>query len=507
MDKDLATFFRQAKEVRLHGSEKEAMRPHPAGDSVRDGAAECQNEHMTWSFDRFLTASQTLRLTDRERSESFARIAAFMEEHPVVPMAEGRSLGAPGIFSREAWASLFSSLRLMPALALALLLLIGSGAATVAAESALPGDALYAVKINVNEAFRKAVAVSPEAEARVEANLAERRLVEARELAAKGAISAEVQQDVAAAIERQVSVAREKIVVLAGADAELGAAADVSTELDAAVRAHRKVFTRLSESDGPSVTVILSALAQADDASLQAQTDLQTKLSAASSDAFKAVAEQGIAAAQRQTDSVRDMLERQKEGLTAQARGEMEARLKSAQDAIAQARARFEAGDNGQAMSIAAEANAAAHEGRALSTVQKLLVEVKANGGNANVEITTDGTDLPVVNVQGGNTARVRINGKDVTSSAAAGVSSASSLGSSRSSSSRADTQTNTTNTSVTVNQQTTSNGTTTTNTETNVDTTTNVNTSTNVNIQGGGSVQIHQSAGVKVNNTVNIGD
>jgi hypothetical protein len=498
MDKDLEKFFRQAQDVRLHAAEKEALRPHPemsvVGDSVRGPTSECQNGHMTWSFDRFLTASQTLRLTERERSESFERVLAFMQEHPIaVQWIEDQTASSRGIFSHGTWASLFSSLRLMPALALAFLLLIGSGITSVAAEGALPGDTLYPVKIHVNENVRKAFAGSAEAEARMESELVTRRLQEARELTARGDMSAEVQQTIATAIARQVSAAREKVATLTLAD-ELDTAADVSAELEAAVKAHHNVFARLAQNNDTSVDVILSALVNADTASAQTQADFQAKVSAVSSGALQAIAERGIAAAQRQTESVRQMLEKQKSELSVHARGEMEARLKVAQDAIAHAQARLQAGATAQALNSAAEANTAAHESRALGTVQKLLVEVKATGGETVVEIKTDNANQPKVDVRGGGAARVRINGKEVTTSAGMAASSASSLASASSQPTKAET-------SIKINQQTTSEGTTTT-----TESHTNVNTSTNVQVQGGTSVQIHQSAGVNVNNSVKIG-
>ncbi len=58
---------------------------------------------------------------------------------------------------------------------LAVVFLIGGGTAA-AAEGALPGDALYAVKIYVNEEVVQALAQSPVAKAEVHASLAERRV-------------------------------------------------------------------------------------------------------------------------------------------------------------------------------------------------------------------------------------------------------------------------------------------------------------------------------------------
>jgi hypothetical protein len=62
------------------------------------------------------------------------------------------------------------------------LLMVGGGT-TYAAQGALPGNPLYAVKINVNERMEAAFAVTQEAEVEVNERLAERRIEEVKLLA------------------------------------------------------------------------------------------------------------------------------------------------------------------------------------------------------------------------------------------------------------------------------------------------------------------------------------
>jgi hypothetical protein len=83
--------------------------------------------------------------------------------------------------------------RYMPIFASILILaLLGSGT-SFAAEGALPGDLLYPVKIKVNEQVATALAFSTKDKARLDANLAAKRLAETAELAAKGRLSGEVE--------------------------------------------------------------------------------------------------------------------------------------------------------------------------------------------------------------------------------------------------------------------------------------------------------------------------
>ncbi|MDB5188104.1 MAG: hypothetical protein JWO50_624 [Candidatus Kaiserbacteria bacterium] len=77
----------------------------------------------------------------------------------------------------------------IPAALVLLLTVVGSGT-TYAAEMALPGDALYKVKINVVENIKVALAVGPKAKEQVHTQLAAERLDEARVLASEGRLDA-----------------------------------------------------------------------------------------------------------------------------------------------------------------------------------------------------------------------------------------------------------------------------------------------------------------------------
>ncbi len=74
---------------------------------------------------------------------------------------------------------------------LAILGLLASASVSYAAEGSAPGDTLYPIKIHVNESVRSAVARSDEDRAKLEADLAERRLVEAELLARRAALDDE----------------------------------------------------------------------------------------------------------------------------------------------------------------------------------------------------------------------------------------------------------------------------------------------------------------------------
>ena len=492
MDKDLEKFFAEAKNIGLDPSSKAAFLAelHEAVDSdlVREGGESCLNGHMTPQTDRLLADAKSIRLSPEERKASFARVEQFMDANPIGSV---HLEGATGQSPWEALLALVTSLRLMPVLAVALLFLIGSGITTVAAEGALPGDTLYPVKIHISEPVRLALAGSVEAKAELETELAQRRMDEARAVVVEGEVDADKQAEIAARIEDRVQRARNRIVQLSASD-NLETAADLSTQLEAALKAHHNAFAQIAASNSGSVNVLLSVLAKADALSAQAQADLQTKLSGSSDEVAKAVAQRGIAAAQMQADALQEFLNNRSEGLNQAAHDAIRARYQAALDAIVRAQTRLDGGDAAQALNIAAEANANAREGGVLESVQSLIrVNVSTDDdSSSNVDIKVDGDAKPAINVQGGGNTRVRVNGKDIINTTSAAASSAFSLGTSKAAQTSKATQTKV---NVEVNNSTTSAGSTTnSNTQTHVE--------SHIHVEGGGSVQINQKAGANVN-------
>lgn len=83
------------------------------------------------------------------------------------------------------FSSMQLSARLLLALALAVCLLLGSSAAALAAQDALPGQALYAVKRGLEQA-QLSLLLNPSRRAELHVELVERRLVELQDLALSG---------------------------------------------------------------------------------------------------------------------------------------------------------------------------------------------------------------------------------------------------------------------------------------------------------------------------------
>lgn len=96
------------------------------------------------------------------------------------------------------------------AIALVLALSTGGGIA-LAAEGALPGEPLYAVKVNVDEKVAGALALSTEAKADLAARLAEKRLKETSELTSDDRLTPELKTELRGRLAEHLEDAKEKV--------------------------------------------------------------------------------------------------------------------------------------------------------------------------------------------------------------------------------------------------------------------------------------------------------
>lgn len=149
---------------------------------------------MTNPLNNLKREAEHIRLSAAEKNAMRARLFGAPAPAPV---------GSPYFFFN--WQ--FMQTRVLAPLAV--VLLVGSGTA-YAAEGALPGEVLYPVKIYVNESVKVSLATTPAKEAEVHATLAERRVVEAQELAAEGRLDATTTEALALDIEKHVAVAEAK---------------------------------------------------------------------------------------------------------------------------------------------------------------------------------------------------------------------------------------------------------------------------------------------------------
>jgi hypothetical protein len=127
---------------------------------------------------------QNISLHPDEKQEVLSHLLAHAEAHP--PLAPRKS------FIQDVLASPYQAIfafKYEYAIASAVIILVAGGAVTSASENALPGDLLYPIKIGVTEPLRGMLVVGDVANARWEVEKTVRRLEEVETLAAQGRLT------------------------------------------------------------------------------------------------------------------------------------------------------------------------------------------------------------------------------------------------------------------------------------------------------------------------------
>lgn len=165
------------------------------------------------------TKAKTLKLQAAEKRELRARVVSYMEYHPMPnAAATKRSPATPSPYAEQ-----FKMVRVpfvmiarWSAVTAALLLVI----IPVLAEKAVPGDGLYAVKVQFNEELRGQLSFTPYQKIEWETERLNRRIAEARLLANEGRLTDEVEAEVAAAVKTHTENAQREIEILREEDAD-----------------------------------------------------------------------------------------------------------------------------------------------------------------------------------------------------------------------------------------------------------------------------------------------
>jgi hypothetical protein len=141
----------------------------------------------------------------------------------------------------------------------------GSASISYAAENTLPGEPLYAVKVNVNEPLHAALITSPTQKAEWENELVERRLAEGAALAAQNKLATSTQTYLAQNIAEHVANSEKSADALAasgnGAQA-LAVRSDLEARLSAQVDVLALMTPRLQAQGDATTTTAVLALAQ-----------------------------------------------------------------------------------------------------------------------------------------------------------------------------------------------------------------------------------------------------
>ncbi|HWP61116.1 MAG TPA: DUF5667 domain-containing protein [Candidatus Paceibacterota bacterium] len=253
-------------------------------------------------------------LTLEERAQMRSRIHSYMQMKPMRASASAAT----------SWsANWFFSMRPV-ALTLVAAVFASSAGISYAAQNALPGDALYSIKTNINEPVAGALAVSSSAKAAWATNVAGTRVQEAATLAAEGRLSSSTEamlqsnfdehaqtaiaaidevastspsdgNEAAVSFEAQLS-AYQQVLAQVGTvkdapTAHLASAIQSKRDRIAAVRASVAQILASASSSSPAVgSVVAAAMGQA----AKQQLDVSVQLAQDSSDALASSSAQSV---------------------------------------------------------------------------------------------------------------------------------------------------------------------------------------------------------------------
>ena len=163
-----------------------------------------------------IKAATKLTMDETSRQEKRAHLFEYTKMRPI---RVGSGAPREHVSSNKRGALTFIRRHSMSAVTAVLIVMV-SGGTVAAAETSLPGDILYPVKVHVTEEVRVALAPTPKARAAIAVERAERRLEEAATLALSGKLTDEVRAEIDANFERHVEDAEDSGTQLASSNAQ-----------------------------------------------------------------------------------------------------------------------------------------------------------------------------------------------------------------------------------------------------------------------------------------------
>jgi hypothetical protein len=233
----------------------------------------------------------------------------------------------------------------MTSIAIIIALLLGGGT-SFAAENALPGESLYAIKVNVNEKVQEFVAVSNEAEAKVQARLAERRLEEAEKLAVSGKLNAETSAELRASFEEHSRKSKEHQEKLKTDAKNEDIIANINADTEISLGTHKKLLEDIEDSKPEMKKFIVKILdgvhlrlREASDNRLDIEAEAFVKMGGD----VKTSAEGAMKAAQNKIDEVKKYIDTKKDILSVSMKEEFDAQIKAVELFMAEGKVKLEA--------------------------------------------------------------------------------------------------------------------------------------------------------------------
>ncbi|MBI4085452.1 MAG: hypothetical protein HY432_03045 [Candidatus Liptonbacteria bacterium] len=341
----------------------------------------------------FKKLKSTVHLNAEREAEIRGRVLQFMKAESAVRSGDAARL----IKQRSNITEFLLKPVPMPIIAIIAIAAVLGGGTSFAAENSLPGDALYPIKVNLNENVVAALQFSSENRAAWETALAGRRLEEAAQLAAEGRMNAEIRAQIENSFDTHAGNARKKIADIESSG-NITAAAGVTSDFESILNAHSAVFARLvarstSSADIENENSIKAKIKAELDSVSKKRAELEVKISSLTEDGdeskadVKTAAEGKLNAALNVIHSVKSFLDLKESQVGTSSTIEARARLTAAENLVADGNAKVEAGNYAEAFNEGNQAIRMAQEAKLLITANANLnldIRIDARGEEEN---------------------------------------------------------------------------------------------------------------------------
>lgn len=187
---------------------------------------------MNKDFNKIIEGIKSINLSTSERERIWHNVDAYVANNPVdnTPVIRRAQHGRLSPF--------FFHTQRVAVFSLVAVLILGGGT-SIAAQDALPNEALYNIKVNVNEEVRSWFSFGAESKAYYQTKRAGERLEEAQKLAVMGKLDTEAKNKIQTNLKKHVESVKKEIATIEASN-DLNTAINVSENFENSLKEHSK---------------------------------------------------------------------------------------------------------------------------------------------------------------------------------------------------------------------------------------------------------------------------
>jgi len=288
-------------------------------------------------------------LSTQEKEGMRLNVVNFMKNNPVESSAPSfwNSLDVIGMISNRPV--------LRYSFLLSCLVLFGIGGISIAANKALPGEALYAVKTQVNEKVLSFITFSEDQKAQYEVGLVQLRLEEFEKITSENKLDDAKIAEVKTLLDGHINGVKTKLETIKNQN-KADVALQINSQLEGSLNAHAKVLDRLAENKKEKISGtfknLLADIKDTSNETKQSRISNELKLFQETSQNKKKAAENKLTRTEDRLREITKLIADKKESIPAGTYQKAQADVELADALFADGKAKAQAGEYGQALIV-----------------------------------------------------------------------------------------------------------------------------------------------------------